>query len=254
MMNNYLVFSLYGPMAAWGDIAVGGMRPSHRHPTKSAIFGLLAAAQGIQRVEEERLQQLQKGLGFAVRLDVEGQLIIDYHTTQVPTKQALKNHPHATRRDELMAPKLTTILSDREYYCDALYTIVLWQRNDKISLAELKDSLRQPSFTLYLGRKSCPLAMPIFSLLCEADAIEDALAAYDNQPVSKSMRGMLTVVDNPRQKSSDNVRLCFDIDGVTKIKQGYQDSVIRRDKLFNRQRWQYAEREERRILLESTKE
>ena len=27
-MNDYLVFQLYGPMAAWGEIAVGEMRHS----------------------------------------------------------------------------------------------------------------------------------------------------------------------------------------------------------------------------------
>ncbi len=43
---------LYGPLAAWGEQAVGGVRRSATHPSKSAILGLCAAAQGIRRDEE----------------------------------------------------------------------------------------------------------------------------------------------------------------------------------------------------------
>ena len=32
---NYLVFRLYGPMASWGEIAVGENRHSARYPGKS---------------------------------------------------------------------------------------------------------------------------------------------------------------------------------------------------------------------------
>jgi CRISPR system Cascade subunit CasD len=38
-MRDYLLFRLYGPLAAWGDIAVGEYRPSFAHPSKSAIIG-----------------------------------------------------------------------------------------------------------------------------------------------------------------------------------------------------------------------
>ena len=36
-MRAYLVFQLYGPLASWGDIAVGETRPSTPIPSKSAI-------------------------------------------------------------------------------------------------------------------------------------------------------------------------------------------------------------------------
>ena len=41
---DYLLFRLYGPMASWGEIAVGETRHSAAYPGKSAIIGLLAAA------------------------------------------------------------------------------------------------------------------------------------------------------------------------------------------------------------------
>ena len=57
-MPDLVVFRLYGPMAAWGDIAVGEERPSFSYPTKSGVFGLLAAALGIGREEDDRHRDL----------------------------------------------------------------------------------------------------------------------------------------------------------------------------------------------------
>ena len=60
-MHEYLLFRLYGSMASWGDIAVGEFRPTFDHPSKSAVMGLIAAAMGIRRDEEERQRELAAG-------------------------------------------------------------------------------------------------------------------------------------------------------------------------------------------------
>ena len=49
-----LLFRLYGPLASWGEIAVGESRHTAVYPSKSALLGLLAASLGIRRDEEER--------------------------------------------------------------------------------------------------------------------------------------------------------------------------------------------------------
>ena len=98
-MRRFLVFRLYGTMAAWGDIAVGEQRPSTPHPSKSAILGLLAAALGIRRHEDDKHQSLADGYGYAVRVDAAGVLLRDYHTTQVPESTSRLRHLR-TRRDE----------------------------------------------------------------------------------------------------------------------------------------------------------
>ena len=43
-------------MCSWGDIAVGEVRPSAVHPSKSAILGLIAAAIGLKRPGELALR------------------------------------------------------------------------------------------------------------------------------------------------------------------------------------------------------
>lgn len=83
-MNRYLLFRLYGPMAAWGGTAVGEYRPSDAQPSRTAILGLLAAAVGIRRDQEDALNDLDRSVEIAVRLDMPGEVMRDYHTTQVP--------------------------------------------------------------------------------------------------------------------------------------------------------------------------
>ena len=142
--RDYLLFQLYGPMASWGDIAVGEYRPSFERPSKSAILGLLAAALGIKRpntVESEsehanleaQHAALTQGYGIAVEcwalsdggrdLPVLGGLLRDYHTVQRPKAALVSSRPCYTRRDELSFPKheyaKTTTLSSRDYRTDA---------------------------------------------------------------------------------------------------------------------------------------
>lgn len=179
-MTDYLIFRLYGPMAAWGDIAVGEVRPSFAHPSKSAVLGLIAAALGISRDEESQHRQLADGYGFAVRVDRIGTPLSDYHTAQVPPSGASRNRrDFVTRRDEIVTvqrEKLKTILSRRDYRMDALSTIVLWQKGSAPhSLSSLAEKLKDPVYTLYLGRKSCPLGLPLEPQIVSAKTIVEAL-------------------------------------------------------------------------------
>src|SRR5690606_19489542 len=176
----WLIFRLYGPLASWGGVAVGEVRDSDAHPGKSAVLGLVAAALGIRRDEETRLQALNEGYGYAVQVESTGLGITDYHTAQVPSRSTLKGRPHATRKDELAMPRheLNTILSSRSYRCDALYRVALWARPEAAQpLSMLASALRRPAFVPYLGRKSCALALPLEPQLVEAVTLSAALDA-----------------------------------------------------------------------------
>ncbi|MDQ7016965.1 MAG: type I-E CRISPR-associated protein Cas5/CasD, partial [Gammaproteobacteria bacterium] len=155
-MRSYLLVRLYGAMASWGEHAVGGPRLSAGRPTKSAVVGLLAAALGVHRSEEKALLALQRGYGFAVRVEAAGELLRDYHTTQVPSAQ--KKVVYATRREELQKTekkKINTILSQRDYHLDACYSVAFWSRESApYALSVLQEALYEPKFALYLGRKS----------------------------------------------------------------------------------------------------
>ncbi len=251
-MKHFLLFQLYGAMSAWGDIAVGEERPSAIHPGRSAILGLLAAAVGIRRDEEDKHLALEHGYGMAVRMESSGTFLKDYHTTQVAPQVALKKHPAVTRRDELMAlssyqkqnQKISgTILSNRAYRCDALYQIVLWERQEtSFPLAFLADRLNYPRFVLYLGRKSCPLSLPLQAHVVEAETLVEA---YD-QTKFISLKSFLKQIGAHKVglSSDQTISLFWDEDeGVASGVQA-RETFIRRDKIFSRSRWQFEERRE----------
>lgn len=173
-MKEYLVFRLYGPLASWGQAAVGGDRPTGLQPTRSAILGLLGAALGIKREEETQLHALQKSVKIAVKQSVPTSLLRDYHTTQVPSS---KNKViHRTRKSELGEDKLNTILSSRDYRCDGLWIIAVSLTGEtNFNLAELQQALYTPVYTLSLGRKSCPLAIPVTPKIVQVEKLKQAL-------------------------------------------------------------------------------
>lgn len=228
-------------MAAWGDIAVGVQRPSFDHPSKSAIMGLLAAALGIRRNEEEKHTALVNSYNFAVMINSPGILLRDYHTVQVPSQSTVKKQKHVlTRKDELGFPsdELNTILSSRDYYCDSLYTVCLWCRNGEpvYDLQLIKEKLVEPEFTLYLGRKSCPLSLPLQPEISIGSDIQDAYSqAMFND--SKFIACLL---------KEKNVRIFWEGDDDVLR----EDHVItRRDGLLSRKRWQFEERTEKYTMV-----
>lgn len=261
-MRDYLVFQLYGPLTAWGDIAVGETRPSSMSPAKSAVLGLVAAALGLRRPNtspdekkrrlwEEEHQALSVGYGMAVKLTRPGLPLIDYHTAQVPSCGKGKNRiSFATRRDELMwLPRhdLNTILSRREYRQDAYAAVALWEREGSPHpLAELQTRLLTPKFMLYLGRKSCPIGLPLNPQLVGAPKMEDAFGGYSFQEAARLIWALDDVMLGRVQAmmSEEQMMLFWDADAETSMV--HQEIYTRRDNFTSRQRWQFAVREERR--------
>lgn len=266
-MRDYLTFQLYGTLAAWGDIAVGETRPSSLAPTKSAVLGLIAAALGLRRpdtTQDETLRQkweaqhvaLAEGYDMAVKLTQPGLPLTDYHTAQVPSSGSGRNKKtFATRRDELTwLPRhdLNTILSRRDYRQDAYAAVALWARTGApYSLDQLRDRLLAPEFVLYLGRKSCPLALPLMPVIASAESIEAALADFSFATVAKQIWGndQQTAERVIGKMTEDTPMLFWDADAETDIPPDQQASFIRRDTPTSRRRWQFAVREERRAHL-----
>lgn len=162
-MKEYLVFQLYAPLASWGEEAVGEIRHSATVPGRSSLLGLLAAALGIRRDEEERLNEFNQHYHLAVHARASrDRWLRDYHTVSAPREN--KKYRYYSRRDELtLAPdEVGTLISQREYRCDGYWHVALnVTHGAPYSLSELQKALQSPHFPLYLGRKSCPLALPL---------------------------------------------------------------------------------------------
>ncbi len=265
-MRDYLVFQLYGPIAAWGDIAVGEVRPSTMTPSKSAVMGMVAAALGLRRpdtahTEVDRAEweashcALGEGYGMAVKVDAVGSPLTDYHTAQVPSSGTGRNRQSfATRRDELTRGSradLNTILSRREYRQDAFYAVALWARpHAPHTLAELRQALLEPCFTLYLGRKSCPLALPLHPEIKNGETLEAVLSGMRYEDV---LLQLVEASGGSRRRrigqgfQQDLPLLLWESDAETGLSP--EQTVTRRDVSTSRRRWQFAKREEHQAYL-----
>lgn len=236
-MTAYLVFDLYGPFASFGDVAVGEYRPTYFYPSKSAILGMLAASLGIKRKEEGLLQALSEDLKVAVLVLSSGQLLRDFHTIQVPPKTQLKHRTVSTRKDELSFEKQNTIISTRDYRMDSYYRIAVWSETGAHDLTELQQALSFPKFTPYLGRKSCPSALPFKADIIHAENASNALTKYRlNSDLLKSLL-----------KVDRETKFMIFSDPTRKNPEGNEAVVhktVRRDRLVSRKNWQYGERYE----------
>jgi len=170
-MNDYLILKLQGPMQAWGRESFEGLRPSELFPGRSALLGLLGACLGIDRTDQQQQKALASSVCFAVRVDQQGQKMTDYHTVKNAREdyRGLKSHE--------------TIQTWREYWQDACYTVATWSTdNTVITLDAIAQAVKQPLYTPVLGRRSCPLARPLFETTLAAESALAALAQVgDNQ-------------------------------------------------------------------------
>ncbi len=271
---DYLLFRLYGPLASWGEIAVGESRHTAAYPSKSAIIGLLGAALGIRRDEEEKQQALAEGYQFAVKVLSTGQLLRDYHTVQVPDSTGSVHY--RSRRDELIIGKsrLGTILSSREYLCDAFALVAVKPLEAApYTLAKLAEHLLEPRFHLYLGRKSCPLAAPLNPRIKAGKSFGQVLDEYSFGALYLSNRTMQQVenelaggTSHGRLTEKSQIVSVFSKEDKRWLSAGRepmryywegddadlkpQQVLTRHDQPLSRSRWQFVQRRENLYIKE----
>ena len=250
-LKPYLLFQLYGPMSAWGDIAVGESRVTTAVPGRSGLLGMLAAALGLKRSDENRLNALSDSVRFAVLTLSSGHFMRDYHTVQVPPASALKKRPGRTRRDELSVPKseLGTILSARDYRSDAMHLAAVEITGEgEYTLEIFQKALTQPIFPIYLGRKACPPALPLQPHIVEA---ADVLDAFRNASFDDPVNWLTEIVPggNIPELYQPPYPLSWEDgmeSGVAPLK-----TATRRDQPRTRRRWQFDERIEHQAMLDT---
>lgn len=237
----FLLFRLHAPLASWGDVAVGEFRPSHGYPGRSTLLGLIGAAMGVERGDEDGHRRLDEALAFAVAVYSEGALLRDYHTAQMPSAADMKKRPHRTRADELALTRhaLNTVTSRRDYRQDSVSIAGACLRKGHAApdLESIRAALQRPRFTLYLGRKACPPALPLSPQIVEAETFRAALAAAEFPAIDE-----LALPSVPLRAAWE--------DG---IEAGWPQSfsVPRKDTPRSRRRWQFSDRTERVALIAS---
>lgn len=178
-------------LSAYGLQTFDVHRRANHFPTRSAIVGLLAAALGITRKEQQALYQLSETITTAVQVNQAGEKMMDYHTVQnfrSPDGKIQKG----------------TKPTYREYWCDSEHTFAV--SADPSLISQLESAVKAPKFTLFQGRKSCPLTRPLFDRVM--DEVNPAIAlkilankgqifsdvAGENQVARLQVRDKLTAV------------------------------------------------------------
>lgn len=164
-----LLLQCVAPLQAWGTQSDFSVRDTGREPSKSGIVGLLCAALG--RPRHEPVADLA-GLRMGVRVDREGQVLRDFHTAGQGAAERYQGYLQADGESVGKG----TLLSNRYYLADALFLVGL--TGDETLLETLHKALAQPRWMLFLGRKSCPPARPVY--------LRDGLRA---EPLLESLSG-----------------------------------------------------------------
>ena len=170
MIAAYLALMLDAPLQSWGFASRFQRRTTGLHPTKSGVIGLICAAMGVGKgsdAERDTLPQLSAlKMTSIVMPRYTIRRIDDFHTV-LNTRRAsgkMNDDPVVTRR---------------QYLVDACFGIIL--NGDRVLLERIASALQNPVWGVWLGRKSCIPARPLFVALCDRqeDAWQAILRALD---------------------------------------------------------------------------
>lgn len=168
-----LLLRLAGPMQSWGTQSRFSHRDTDLEPSKSGVIGLLCSAMGKPRDDTEYIKKLA-GLKMGVRIDRQGTKKEDYHTAG---GTHLKDETYGVISSDRKS--LKTVISRREYLADAVFLVAL--KGDVDMLKKIDETLQNPVWQVYLGRKAFIPGMSVFlkdGLLPDCDDLAAALKDY----------------------------------------------------------------------------
>lgn len=253
----YVIFQIYAPIVSWGNIAVGGERTSTPHPSKSALTGIVAAALGIRRNQEDAMQQLTQSLSFSIKMYSSGMLLSDFHTVQAPRNENKKTYYTRKEETEASVEKIGTIVSRRQYRSDALYVVGLSMNiNSPYTYEAIEQALRTPVFQIYFGRKACVPALPLAPKVIDADTAQNALDSYQVifPTPQKEDSWQHTVYEKviDRTFSKETATYYWEENAVMNIKPLH--ITERYDSPVSKTKWQFAPRKEYMALAQNLEE
>ena len=182
-----LLLRLAAPLQAWGSDSKFNIRNTEREPTKSGVIGMIAAAMGIQRNASPKLLEPLAKLKFGIRVDREGKLLKDFHMV------------HEYKNGKMDDSHLTT----RYYLSDAVFLAAL-ESDNREYLEEIVDALKRPVYPLFLGRRSCPITLPLIIGISDEVLVE---ALENAEPLTECNENFRRIV----YETDDDGRIVQDV-------------------------------------------
>ncbi|MEV4341888.1 type I-E CRISPR-associated protein Cas5/CasD [Streptomyces sp. NPDC049590] len=141
-----LLLRLAGPLQSWGErSAFTPVRDTAPFPTRSALIGMFAAAEGYSRDQADL--DRYRDLRLTVRVDRPGVRLVDYHTAGGGFP---KDRTAATSGG---SNKGAAVITRRHYLSDAVFVVAVTAPQETID--RLAAALSHPHWAPYLGRRSC---------------------------------------------------------------------------------------------------
>lgn len=254
-MAHVVVFRLEAPIAAFGDLAIGERRSSDRRPAASAVLGLVAAALGLRR-DDLRHNDLAAAWRIVTRADGIGAPLADFHTAQTPPQR--RGRGFATRRAELADRlDLATVVSRRDYWTDAAFTVLLWPSDgtgSPVAAEDVANALARPNWALAVGRRACPPSRPLAPRALDAATVLEAFAVWDAAEQVDRARALAAGHRLPPHALGDPARRdAFALDGDFDRERPLHGAFVglavdrrgrRRDRVVDRRQWLFEARDE----------
>lgn len=183
----YLALLLDAPLQSWGFSSRFQRRTTELHPTKSGLAGLICAAMGLAKGSPEEAEWLPKLSALKMtsialpRNDV--RRMEDFHTTGGGYDK--KTQPQFIPRKASGGPCDNPTVSHRQYLLDARFGVIL--AGDRSVLEHVAVALQDPTWGVWLGRKSCLPAEPILRNIFNAQA-EAERALVGDAPIDEFTR------------------------------------------------------------------
>lgn len=188
--HNTLFLRLAGPMQAWGTSSRFQLRRTDLYPSKSGVLGMLLCAMGVRREDSRQALGPLTPLLMGVRIDRSGTLDWDYHTAGA--KFGIRKAEGGVKETESTG-KYETLLSRRQYLYDASFLVAL--HGDTTIIDACASALRSPTWPLFLGRKCCVPAEPIYAGTGSFGTLSDALASVPWRSRNRDDRGMTRILN-----------------------------------------------------------
>jgi CRISPR system Cascade subunit CasD len=196
-----LILRFDAPLMSFGAPVVDEYGKIQPYPALSALAGLLGNALGYDHSEPERLATLQARLRYAARRDRRGREIQDYQSVRIRSKRSERRYTdyhmdqkHAwttwgTVEKRKAERKIVREIRFRDYWADAAYTVALTLQpaGEGPTVSDLANAVQHPVRPLFIGRKPCLPAEPLFDRCVQANGSGStavALLGTLREPVS----------------------------------------------------------------------
>ena len=185
----HLILHLDAPLMGFGAPIVDQHGVTGDVPLPSMITGLLGNALGYRRTDFDLLQRLQDRLVLAARWDRPGERLRDFQTAELNAADrgwTTRGRPEG--RTGGAGTYAGKHIRHRWHQADALVTIALRLEpsGEEPMLDDVAAALASPARPLFIGRKPCLPAAPIFAGFVEASTTLDAVI---NAPCAETEPG-----------------------------------------------------------------